>query len=239
MTLGERAAGKLFAVLLLFEACLVLIYLFDVFAGMPRPVHILFDLDAERTIPAWFSSAQLSCIGLVLLLSRFWPQQPHPEVAWFFLFTGLGFLFLSIDEAFELHEKVTGLLRPFEWIPRFRGNHGIWIPIYLIVMILLAFLFRHAIAALFQAYPRRIRIVLAGLAVFFIGAVGMEVISYQYVRPLGQSSIWYKLEVALEEFLEMAGASLVLYGVLSGALGAPELPEEGLPLCPDINCQNR
>ena len=217
-------------VLLLFETGMVLVYLLDVFAGMPRPIHILFDLDAEMTIPSWFSSIQLFLIGLLLLLSRFWPNKPRADTPLFFLLTGSGFVFLAVDEAVELHEAVTDMLKHVAWIPRFQGNHGIWIPVYLIIMVFLAFLFRHAIVALVRAYPRRIRIVFAGLAVFFIGAVGMEIIGYQYLRSLGYHSIWYRLEIALEEFLEMAGASIVLYGVSVSAFGAPEPPGERVPL---------
>lgn len=222
-------AGSLLVVLLLFETGMVLVYLLDVFAGMPRPIHILFDLDAEKTIPSWFSSIQLFLIGLILLLSRFWPNKPRTDTPLFFPLTGSGFIFLAVDEAVELHEAVTDILKHVAWIPRFQGNHGIWIPVYLIVMVFLAFLFRRSIVALARAYPRRIRIVLTGLVVFLIGAVGLEIIGYQYLRALGQDSIWYKLEIALEEFLEMAGASIVLYGVLSSALGAPELPKGGIP----------
>lgn len=51
--------------------------------------------------------------------------------------------------------------------------------------------------------------------------VGMEIISYYYLRA-AESRFLYKAEVALEEFLEMAGASIVLYGTTLCAIQNPE-----------------
>lgn len=58
-----------------------------------------------------------------------------------------------------------------------------------------------------------LRWMLLGAALFLMGGVVLEISSYKrfhvYATPF-----WYHVEVAAEEFLEMAGASFLLFGVL-------------------------
>ena len=51
------------------------------------------------------------------------------------------------------------------------------------------------------------------LSMLFFGAVVLEIISYQYLRTPEMYN-WYLFKVALEEGLEMLGASIILYAVL-------------------------
>ncbi|MBA3231981.1 MAG: hypothetical protein H0T05_04105 [Acidobacteria bacterium] len=80
--------------------------------------------------------------------------------------------------------------------------------------------------------PREARIGLAGAGVFVAGAVVLEIISYLYFRA-DLTSVNYKLLVAGEEFLEMAGVSIILYGSLllahSVSAGAPPSPRDRHP----------
>jgi len=48
---------------------------------------------------------------------------------------------------------------------------------------------------------------------FLLGGVGLEAIGYQFLRS-GSTPLLYSAEVALEEFLEMSGASITLYGTI-------------------------
>ena len=52
-----------------------------------------------------------------------------------------------------------------------------------------------------------------GFLTLFFGAVILEILSYQYLRTPEMQN-WYLLEVALEEGMEMLGASIMLYAVL-------------------------
>lgn len=54
----------------------------------------------------------------------------------------------------------------------------------------------------------------SGFAILLIGAVVLEVIGYQYLRGVPSLSHLYPLEVALEEFLEMIGVSIAVYGAI-------------------------
>jgi hypothetical protein len=87
-----RLLGTLVAV----EAFLVAVYLVEGALGAPTGViynviHYWFNLDSEANIP-------LSSTALLI--------------------TALVFVFLSMDEVSEVHEKVSRMLRPLEWVPR-------------------------------------------------------------------------------------------------------------------------
>lgn len=56
-------------------------------------------------------------------------------------------------------------------------------------------------------------LILGGFAVLVGGAVGFEVLVYLYVEPESMPDL-YHLEIAIEEFLEMAGASIILYAAV-------------------------
>jgi hypothetical protein len=45
-----------------------------------------------------------------------------------------------------------------------------------------------------------------------LGVIGLELASYVFLRE--DSGVWYEVEVAAEEFLEMAGTSVILYAIL-------------------------
>ena len=150
-----RDIKKLIAGLIVFELCLVLIFAADTLLGSPiGVVHTLFDLQAERTIPAWFSSIQLFLIGLIFLLKGYRLDKDHSPSPLFLLMVGVGFVFLSADEAASIHEKIAYVLKRFEWVPSFKGNRGIWIFVYALSgLILLLATFREVVA-LWNRYRR-------------------------------------------------------------------------------------
>ena len=67
-----------------------------------------------------------------------------------------------------------------------------------------------------------------GFATFLVGVVGMEIISFQFLRGADIPTYLYRIEVAIEEFLEMVGITIVLYGAaqLSLANLKRQFPEQ-------------
>lgn len=210
-------ARSLFWGLIFFEICLVLIFAADAVFELQRPIHKLFSLDREATIPAWFSSIQLFVIGILFLLSANRSAKHEVIPARFLLLVGIGFIFLSMDEAAEFHENITRTLRHLEWVPKFKGGRGVWIPIYLSIAMILLVTNLRAVVTFWKTYRREALIILTGLLVYLIGAVGMEIVSYLFLRQ-GDSSGLYQTEVAFEEFFEMAGCTIVLYGTILFAI---------------------
>ena len=64
----------------------------------------LFDLGREGTIPAWYASFSLLFCAMLLWLNGL--TAPRRGLAWHWYFLALLFVFLSIDEALEIHEEL-------------------------------------------------------------------------------------------------------------------------------------
>lgn len=222
LTMTPPKATRLFVALVLLEILFVVIYIAAIPSDLfPSGTYKLFDLDRENNIPALFSALQLSAIGGVFLLTVFLqhPSAAHPSGSLLGLM-GLIFLFLSVDEAVGIHEQMTKILRQSDWIPRygFRGDKGMWVFPYLFTgMVTAIIIYRlkyEDLILIWKLYRRESIIAMAGGGLLLTGAVGLEVISYQFLRE-DKLSLVYRGEVAAEEFLEMVGASMILYAVIN------------------------
>lgn len=208
---SHAGSKKLLQQLITFEVCLVVIFLAETLAGSPSAtLHKLFDFETEATIPAWFSTMQLFVIGIVFLFKK--PQVSLNEKSARLCLTilGAGFLFLSADESAGVHEQVTVMLSRFPWMPRFTDNHGIWIFVYAGIGIGVAALIFPGLWSLWKNDRSAAMLLAGGFSTMLLGGVGFEIIGYEY--PTG--SLLHSLESAMEEFLEMAGSSVLLFGAL-------------------------
>ena len=205
---------RLIGWLIISELFLVLIYLCSAYAGNPSwHIQVLFDLDREANIPAWFSSMQLFAIGLVFLFVSCLRNFKIFTDKIFFKISGLVFIYFSMDEVAVIHEKITSFLRKFDFIPRFKGGRGIWIMVYFFIGVIIAFIFHRNFIRLYQRYRREITIIFIGCCVLVLGAVGVEILGYIFLTN-SHMGLWDYIETATEEFLEMLGASIILYGAI-------------------------
>lgn len=208
MILAEavQLLNRVFRIFLGTVCLLLTIYAINRWLGNPfETVGILFDVDGEANIPAWFSSMQLFCIGVIFIALRMAMGKCPGSL----LFTamGIGFIFLSMDEAAVIHEKITGVLKQVSWVPRFKGGRGIWITVYGLIGVWFFIEFKSAMLLVSRRFPGPAMIFISGAGIFLLGSVVLEVCNY------------YKIFVAvkglgpfLEEGAEMAGASFMLLG---------------------------
>jgi hypothetical protein len=203
---------KILLCLIFFEIILAGLYLIDSFL-LPNITLEIFDLDGEANIPAWFSSVQLLLIGVVFFIKHLQTGKGDYSNPIFFLIICLGFIFLSVDEMASIHEKINNFLKGFEFLPRFKGNHGIWIICYLIIGIFLFISTYSSIKEMWRRHRYETTILATGMGLLIFGAVFLEIIHYQF---LNRDSLFksHLLEVTIEEFFEMLGASTMLFGAL-------------------------
>jgi hypothetical protein len=197
----------------LFTADLLLLasYVTGTFLLILNPlIYRLVNLDAEGSLGAWFSASQLFLTGAVFgAAALFRPKNP---VGPFFLTVcALAFIFLSADEAVSIHEKITLLFRNVEFLPRFSGNHGIWIPLYLLAGLLFFTLTGRDWLRLWRTQRNSVAIFFLGLALFAFGAVVLEIVSYGALRDAANQR-YYLYQVLLEEAFELAGVTTILIG---------------------------
>lgn len=217
LSISEKHAKRTFQIIVTLELFIIGLYIMDhIFLSFGKS-HQVIDLDAEMTFPSWFSSIQLFFVGFLLLIQQLKTTQLKNISLLFLSIVGLGFIFLSIDESISFHEKFNFRFVDVEWLPRFKNNHGLWIPVYLAMIISFLIFSRRQIADLWQFYRKELIIFSTGMIFFLLGGVVLEIISYEYLR-VDELSKAYLLEVAMEEGLEMIGASIMLYASLLLAL---------------------
>jgi hypothetical protein len=233
ITPGE--AKKIIFWLIGLEMIFVLLYLVThvFWADLPwGPVRTLFNLDGDLSIPAWFSSIQLFMTGSVLLVASLNNRHKHRMPTALLVAGGMLFIFLSADEGAAIHEKLTDVARTLEmdWL-LFRGDHGAWIAVYAVMFLMIAAFGARYLITVWKNFRRESLLALSGAVTLVAGGVGLEILGYLMFSQQGKKPFMYKVEVACEEMLEMAGVSIILYAVLllctavTSAPAAAELDE--------------
>ena len=170
----------------------------------------VFSLDKEANIPTFysflallFSSLLLSVIAHAKNLDSS-PYKQHWKILSFI------FLYLSIDEASQLHEKLnhpmrnllhgTGFLY-FTWV----------VPLAVLVVI---FLFSYS-KFLFHLPVSTRKLFVAATALYIGGAIGVEMLGGYVAYTTGQENVSYVIVTTLEEFLEMLGIVVFIHALVS------------------------
>lgn len=176
-------------------------------AGVDAAIVPFLSLSEESNLPTWYASMLLSCCALAIAaVAGAVADAGRPFVRhWAVL--AAGFLLMSLDEIAQLHERLhsgwfgsmQGVLY-FDWI----------VPASVVV------LFVGAAYVRFLAHlppPTRRRFLLAG-CLYVGGAVGMEVPLGLWAARHGELDLGYAALDALEESMELFGATLFLLAVL-------------------------
>lgn len=213
-TLAFKKASTLLLLLVIFiEVSLTLIYLQGIFStGKAYP---WFDMNGLRTIPSLLQSLQLFLIGFIslslLIIGR---RSSLPPSRLFLLVIALLFIYASVDELFKIHLQLHKLSESV-------GNRD-WMPVYLGVGIATLTFFYRDFIALWHFQRKGILFVALGMGIFVFGGFGAEVLKDILFQPLISQMfeqgelvpfLLEKMRVAFEEFSEMLGESLTLYGI--------------------------
>lgn len=160
-----------------------------------------FDLNAEGAVPSWFSSLLLAASGVTVLAIATLKQQVRDRYRLHWLLIGLMFVYLSADEAAEIHEMWRHYLMPYtNWTGVFFYRSTVPNVILATVVGLLLLPFARALGR-----GTQIRL-LASAALYVAGAIGVEMLGGAHHEALGMENLRYQLLVAAEETLEMFGA---------------------------------
>jgi len=220
---STQSANRLARRLIVTEVLLVAAYWIDILLGAPiHLLHGMFDLDGEANIPTWFSSGQLLAIAIILWVVAIYRSRPERPSRAFLLTAGTGFLLLSADEVVQLHEGITGLMgsRYLDWIPSMLGAHKTAVLLCLGISLVAFRIVYPDLRAAWRWSSRECLVAIAGCCIIVLGACVLESVGYRFLEP---GSLAYKIEVSVEEFFEMSGATLILHSVTTFALESLEL----------------
>jgi hypothetical protein len=163
---------------------------------------------------------------LLVVALAFWthalrqPRELRPSKA-FFGFAGCAALYASMDEAGQIHETITAWLgrRYIDWLPKFTMTHFWMVMVVVAIVMAIIQIFARDLTTVWREHKRLSLIAILGVCIGLGGAMGVEAIGYKLLHGV-RTTLWYKAEVTLEEFMEMLGASLLLFATLklNGAL---------------------
>lgn len=175
---------------------------------------LLFNINRESSIPTWYASLLLfGCAVLLGLIGQVQSlHQPGQRRYW----RGLAviFLFLSIDEAAEIHERLT------EPLQMMFGASGPLYFAWMIAYIPLVVVFGLVYFRFWLNLPARTRRLFLLSGVLYLGgAIGVEMIGANIWYQDGGTSLYYSTIGTIEEFFEMLGAATLIYTLLTHMAG--------------------
>jgi hypothetical protein len=166
-------------------------------------------LDAELTIPAWYSGCLLFFAALLLLILAWRARTLRSRDFIWWLLLGLGFMYLSADEVATIHERVMKIVRSHvETSGAFTFS---WLLVGIPAVIAVAALFLPFVLRL----ERRTRSLLIASGTLYVGgAIGFEMLGGIAVSRGGFQTLEYLVVSTLEECLELAGVALLAVTLL-------------------------
>ncbi len=203
----------LIAIGILFIANLLSVYILFNTSGMASKVSRLLikllNFNLEANLPTYFSSLVLLANGIILLLIGK-GHKALGEKFWHWFGLAAIFVFLALDEMIQIHEQ---LRAPMEALFNTSGIlYFAWFIPYIAIMVIIAI----AYFKFMMRLPKQILklFILAGV-IFVSGAAVMEAISGMHAELHGEGTLTYALMYSFEELLEMTGAAIFLYALVS------------------------
>lgn len=166
----------------------------------------LFNVDAERNFPTFFSSLIMVIASTLLTVITYLQPKKTSYFNYCWATLALGFMLMACDEFIGLHEKLS-------WVTKVDfglGGSGFlyfsWVIPALLIVVILGLFFYKFLLHLDQ--HTRIGFLLAG-SIFLAGAIGMEMVDGRYYALHGDTFI-YNLLATIEESLEFFGVIIFI-----------------------------
>ena len=190
----------------------------------------LFDVDIERNIPTFFSVCLGLCSATLFTIIALDARNRGDRDAIYWFVLAVGFLFLSYDEGFQVHEKLIAPMRAMLGGSNPASGDYLgplyfsWVVPGLIGAFVVALFFVRFMLRLPAATRRRM---LCAAALFLGGCLGMELLNGSVMESQGPNLL-YNLLVMTEEGLEMAGMATLIHALTSHIAAACDKVEVDL-----------
>lgn len=214
ISLHRRAIGRVLAILicgLLAASLLGQVSRFEFGHDQVFGLVRLFNVNEEGNVPTFF--AVLLSIGSVMLLTviGFASRQTRKNDSRYWFALAAGFLFLSYDEAFQVHERLGDPMRQLLGKSKLGFLYFGWVVPAIILVCVLALLF---VKFLLRLPASSRRWMLFSGCLYLSGCIGMELIGGKYFVMYGKDTLMYSVLTTIEEGLEMSGMAAFIYTLL-------------------------
>ena len=178
----------------------------------PIDVISLIDLQAESSLPAWYSSMLLALAAALLGLIGWNKAARRQRFVWHWVVLAFIFALLSADETIQFHERAAW---PVERIFKLKGA-------FLYGWVIPALMFVGAVGIGYVKFLQHLpaatrrRFILAG-AVYVGAALGLEMVEGVWDTSHGKENGVYLAMVAVEEVFEMVGIVIFIHALLAYA----------------------
>lgn len=177
---------------------------------------IMFDLNGEGNVPAWYSSMLWVFAAILAVLNGAHSRQ-NGTGSWHWVALSGLFLLLSMDESASLHEAIGEVLATY--LPSGKGFFSwSWIYYGFALVVASAVIFFKFLLTL----PRSVfLLLLLGGAVFVGGALGIEMLSAAFSDETVHLPSWmgWGFLFVAEEFSEMTGVIIAIAALLIALRG--------------------
>jgi len=225
----RRLPNRLFAFLLAGDTFFVGVFVLAILLGFAFTKSFdIVNLDAETNPASWWSATQLflPAIAFLFLGSTLIPTRRRASVLrrlWLVL--GFSFVYLSMDEGGEIHERLGHILTRLGLRANVNGG-GQWVFFYLIILAVLLIVVRKDIPVVLRNWRTESLLFALGFVVLAIGEIGFEFMEIIF-KWHGYAHL---VEIGFEEGIAMVGGSILAYAawrVLGATLGSePDAEEE-------------
>lgn len=212
----DRVFARLCAFIAVLLACYVVTTAMRMQAGSGQLQGLtrLFDLDAQASVPTFFSVLQLNIAAGLLWIIGSHARRRSDRYDQHWLVLAAIFIFLGLDKVAQIHELIEAPLRAamhLSGVPQVA-----WLVPYGVLVALIGWTYLGFLAQL----PTRTRmlLILSG-ALYTGGAAGLEMYGGNLAMRLGgpaaaQHNLAYLTEVFFEQAAEMFGIALFIYTLL-------------------------
>jgi hypothetical protein len=103
--------------------------------------------------------------------------------------------------------------RYIDWLPSYAADHFLFVMVTIALLLTLCQFLADDLISLWCHHRTAVFIAVLGVGIALTGGMGVETLGYKVFQGHTES-IWYKVEVAVEELMEMFGGTLVLIAAL-------------------------
>lgn len=187
------------------------LYLFSMFEHrFTRELFYLFSVDKEGNFPAYFSSAILGISAFLFwVIGKSSKEVGDSQWKWWMGLAGI-FLFLSLDEAVQIHEKFDN-----NSLLYFLNTSGLFAWPWVILYLGLVAIFIFTYFRFWLSLPLKFRVLFAACSILYvIATIGFEMLGALEYESNNGSTKFYVLLYTIEEGLEMLSISFLIYALL-------------------------